>query len=480
MRKLLIIILLAFFIVSCENFEDLNKNVKSPTEVSGETLFSNAQKDLADQIASINVNINNHKLWAQYITETTYTDESNFDIVNRTVPDNAWEVFYRDVLRDLGEAEVIILAEEYILPEDLAAQKNKIAIIDLLRSYTFYRMVTLWGDIPYSDALNIENILPKYDGALSIYQNLLANIDADLTAMDDGSGSFSGGTDGIYNGDVEAWMKFGNSLKVKIAITLADVGSEASLVQTAIESAVAAGVFTSNSDNATYVYLDASPNTNPLWVSLVASGRSDYVATESIIDNMVALNDPRISEYYTTVDGAYVGGVYGASNAYPNYSHLSSKLEDPTFPATLLDYSEISFYLAEAAERSFNVGASAQAHYNTAVTASILYWGGDVADADAYIAQPSVAYATAGANWKEVIGTQAWISFFNRGFEAWTEFRRLDYPALPMPVDAVTTSYPTRYTYPINEQTLNGSNYNAAATAVKGDDLTTKLFWDVN
>ena len=481
MRKLLIIFL-AVFIVSCEDFQELNTNVKSPNEVPGATLFSNAQKNLADQIASINVNVNNFNLWAQYITETTYTDEANFNIVNRSVPDNAWSVFYKDVLTDLAEAEKVLAAEEFVTADDIAAQKNRLAIIDILRTYTFYRMVTLWGDIPYSEALNIDNILPKYDDALSIYQSLLTNLSADITALNTSAGSFTGGSDLIYDGNVNAWKKFANSLKVKIAITLADVPSEANAVRTAIEEAVTSGVFTSNSDNALFSYLDASPNTNPLWVSLIASGRSDYVATSTLGDRMNTLNDPRRPFYYKDLDnnGDVIGGVYGASNAYPNFSHLSGILEDPTFPATLLDYSEVEFYLAEAAERGFNVGGTAEQHYNNAITASIEYWGGSAADATAYLAQPEVAYTTATGTWQEKIGTQAWIAFFNRGFEGWTEFRRLDYPALPMPVDAVTDSYAVRYTYPINEQTLNGANYTSAASAVGGDKLTTKLFWDVN
>jgi len=480
MKKLLIIAI-AFIVVSCSpDFGDMNTDVKSATQVSGETLFSNAQKNLTDQIASINVNYNNFKLWAQYATETTYTDEANFDIVNRTVPDNAWGVYYRDVLKDLNEAKNVISAEELTLASDKAAQANKIAIIDLVRSYTYYRMVTLWGDIPYSDALNNDINAPKYDDALGIYKDLLTNIANDLSAMDASFGSFDNSSDLVYDGDVAAWVKFAKSLQIKIAITLADVASESSLVQSTIEGAYA-GAFSSNADNAAFSYLDASPNTNPLWVSLVASGRSDYVITNTIGDKMNTLNDPRKALYFKDLDasGNVIGATYGASSAYPSYSHFGTALEVPTFEATWLSYSEVQFYLAEAAERGFNVG-TAVTHYNQGVTASIEYWGGSADDASDYLAQATVAYATAAATWQEKIATQAWISFFNRGFEGWTEYRRLDYPVLPMPKNAVTTSYPNRYTYPINEQTLNGANYKAAAAKVGGDELTTKLFWDKN
>ena len=100
MKKILFI-LLVFVVASCsKDFEEMNTNTKSPVAVSGEALFTNAQKNLADQLASINVNTNIWKLWARYITETQYVDEANYDIISRTQADNAFRTYYRDVLRD--------------------------------------------------------------------------------------------------------------------------------------------------------------------------------------------------------------------------------------------------------------------------------------------------------------------------------------------------------------------------------------------
>jgi Susd and RagB outer membrane lipoprotein len=87
------------------------------------------------------------------------------------------------------------------------------------------------------------------------------------------------------------------------------------------------------------------------------------------------------------------------------------------------------------------------------------------------------ASAASGANWKQRIGTQKWIALYNRPFEGWTEVRRLDYPVLPPPASP-KSGFPNRFQYPNNEQTLNGTNYKAAASAVGGDKVETKLFWD--
>lgn len=127
--------------------------------------------------------------------------------------------------------------------------------------------------------------------------------------------------------------------------------------------------------------------------------------------------------------------------------------------------------MAEARARSFEVGGTAKEHYDAGITASILDWGGTAAEAADYLAQPNVDYdlsilaSTAATPWKEVIGTQKWIALYNRGLEAWTSIRLLDYPLMATPADAVS-GFPNRYTYPIIEQSLNGANYSSAASAI--------------
>jgi hypothetical protein len=145
-----------------------------------------------------------------------------------------------------------------------------------------------------------------------------------------------------------------------------------------------------------------------------------------------------------------------------------------------MDYSEVEFLLAEAVERGIAVGGTAATHYTNAVTASLNYWNVSSTNIAAYLAQPTVAYATATGTWKQKIGEQAYLSLYNRGFEAWTSYRRLDFPVLTAPADAVISVVPKRYTYPAAEQTLNATNNAAAAAAIGGDAMTTKIFWDIN
>jgi|WetSurMetagenome_2_1015567.scaffolds.fasta_scaffold22465_3 hypothetical protein len=487
MKKILIILTALLIFNSCEDYEKMNINKKDPANVSGESLFTNAQKNLFDQMVSSNVNLNIFRMFAQQWTETTYTDEANYDLDTRTIPDGHWDALYRDVLKDLDEAKKVITETTYTTTEDPAVKTNKIAIADILMVYTFSVLVETFGDIPYSEALSMEHLLPAYDDAATIYSNLISRLTTDIGQLDDANDSF-GTADNMYEGDVAGWIKFGNSLKLRMGLLIADVNS--TLAKTTVEAAVApaaGGIFISNKDNAAITYLGADPNTNPIYSDLVASGRHDFVPANTLVDSMNSLDDPRRQYYFTQIDTstqagvvklAYVGGAYGASNNYLSYSHVADKIQEATFEGTILDYAEVEFLLAEAAERGFNVGGTAESHYNAAIRASIEYWEGTNLEVTNYLANPKVAYTTAEGTWKQKIGMQSWIALYNRGFEAWTAWRKFDYPLLEAPVDAVS-DIPVRYTYPIDEQTLNGDNYTSASAAIGGDDVTTKLFFDL-
>ncbi|MEI7594542.1 MAG: SusD/RagB family nutrient-binding outer membrane lipoprotein [Bacteroidota bacterium] len=483
MKKLIIFV--SFFVIasSCQKLEDLNENTKDPELVSGESLFTGAQKNIVDQMVSTNVNNNVFRLFAQQWTETTYIDESIYDLVKRSVPDNHWDVIYRDVLKDLKSSAELINKTSYPTDASPLIKTNKLAIVEIMSVYSWGVLVETFGNVPYTQALDASVQLPKYDDGLTIYKDLIVRLNAAITKLNLGVGSFEA-ADNMYYGDTEKWFKFANSLKLRMAMLLADV--DPSLSKATAESA-SLNLISSNADNASMVYLNASPNTNPLYSDLIASGRHDFVPANTFVDVMNGLNDPRLALYFTQIDTssvegveklAYVGGVYGAKNSYSKYSHFTERILDPTFEGTILDYSEVEFLLAEAVERGYAVGGTAESHYNNAITASIEYWGGTSADATAYLATTAVNYSTATGDYKEKIGMQKWIALYNRGFEAWTDWRRFDYPALVAPEDALS-GIPVRYTFPIAEQTLNGANYGAASSAIHGDRVETKLFWDL-
>lgn len=478
MKKYLIIIS-AFFIlgaISCtKDITRFNRETKSPAEVPAETLFSNGLRNLVDVLTSANVNINVFRYTVQHWASTTYQDEPNYDFGTRNIPQTWWLTMYRNVLADLKESKRLVEeTEPGVISE--GTLRNQAAIIELLEIYTYANLVNTFGDVPYTESNDIDNLFPKYDDAKTIYDDLFVRLDQAISDLDPASEGFTESGDLLYHGDVSKWEKFANSLKIRLAMTIADV--DASKARAAFESADA-GAFTSSADDAVFEYLPTTPNTNPIWVDLVQSGRADMVAGAPLLDVLTDLDDPRRDEFFEpNNDGDWDGGTIGANNTYAETARPSEIVEAPDAPSVLLDYAEIEFYRAEAAERGFTVSGTAQEHYNNAVTASIISWGGTPAEAAAYLAQPEVNYNTAPGDWKQKIGLQKWIALYNRPATGWLEVRRLDYPKLDPPANP-DTGFPNRFPYPANEQTLNPDNYTAAAAAIGGDVAETKIFWDV-
>lgn len=475
MKKYILTFIALSTLWSCqtdEQYEGLNRDPKNPTQVDAAFLFTAGTVSLSDVMQSPNVNIDIFRFVSQYLTATTYLDEPNYDLTNRGIPENFWSELYRDVIFDIQNAKQIVQDDTELSEAEKSARLGQLEVIEV---YTWQILVDTFGDIPYDQALKAgEFPLPAYDDAASIYSSLLTRIDAVDAQLAAGQG-FSN-ADPIYHGDMGKWTKFANSVQLRLAMRLSKVpGSPA---QAAAEDAISDGVFTSNDDSATITYESSTPNTNPLWEDLVQSGRSDYIVANTTVDKLNELNDPRRSAFFDdNLEGEYVGGIYGGSNSFSLYTHIGEPFLDPTLPGILLDYAEVEFYLAEAAERNYAGAGDAEQHYNAAIEASILYWGGSQDEVADYLAQPEVAYDS--ANWEEQVGTQFWIAMFNNPFQGWNVFRKFDLDFFNLP-ESTGNPVPLRYTYPVNEQNLNEANYTAASEAIGGDDQQTAIFWDVD
>ena len=459
MKNLIYIFTALLIMVSCdsdETYEGLNKDPNNPTTVTADALFTSATVSLFKQLESTSVNSNIFRMVSQYWTETQYVDEANFDLQNRNIPQNFWSTLYTSVLYDLKNAK------------ELTTDAKQKAQIEVIEVYTWQLLVDTFGDIPYSEALQGQgDATPAYDDGNTIYTDLIARIDTAITGLG-GAGTGFVQPDVIYSGDIAKWIKFANSLKLKLAV---HVGNSPAA------NAAAGGAFTSNADNATIAFEGSTPNTNPLWVSLVQSGRNDFVPAKTIVDVMNTLADPRRTVFFEdnlTVSGTitYEGGVYGTTNSYALYSHIGKAMLEPTFRGVLLDYAEVEFLKAAAL-----IGVP-ETHYQNGITASFKDWGLE-ADAPAYIASLS-AYS------EQNLAHQFWLAMYNRGFEGWFVYRKYTNhfgdgtsatDVFQVPADT-ENPIPTRFTYPVNEQTLNETNYDAASSAIGGDTQTTRIFWD--
>lgn len=469
---------LMMLLVGCTS-DDVNTDSHVAYSMSPEPLITYAEKELSDYMTTPSVNENNFRLIMQYWQETTYVSESNYNFTARNVSNTVWADNYVNVLNNLNKAKELI--EQYQpVPSELdawpARKKNQLAIIDILSVYTFQTLVDTFGDIPYSQALNQAQFpLPVYDDDAKIYENLITRLKVNINNLEEGKGAFGDG-DILYGGDIGKWKKFGNSLLLKLGITISDVNS--TLAQSTINTAIANGLITDESQNGVFRYLPAMFNFNPLFEELVITGRNDFFGGKPFIDYLNATSDPRVAQYFQDVKGEYIGQTIGAGGNFSDFSAAGIFAYTPTTPGNLITYTEVAFYLAEAAAR-FGIGGNPETLYKNAVQISFKEWGLTSQEAQDYL----VMNPYNAANWKKSIGEQAWVAMYNQPVVSWNFYRRLDYPALQAPPTAIANAdgkVPVRLQYPGLEATTNGTNYAKASTAIGGDKLTTKVFWDIH
>ncbi|WP_312762345.1 SusD/RagB family nutrient-binding outer membrane lipoprotein [Epilithonimonas sp.] len=478
MKKILASLTAVFLLQACNgDYTELNKDPNSYYTTVPSTLLTYAEKQLVDYLTTPSVNTNNLRLTMQYWNETSYSDESNYNFVTRNVANNVFLYLYVRSNKNIIQAKQLVndyspTAAE--VPTWETVKKNQLAILDMLQIYTYQTAVDTFGDVPFSQAGDVDKYpLPKYDNAKDIYSQLITNLKADLASIDTSGKSFSTG-EKFYNGDMTKWKKFGNSLLLKLGIALAD--SDPDLAKATCQAAISGGVFASSADDCNLAYLSASPNFNQMYANLVANGRNDFVAGKPIVDLMNSTNDPRRSTYFRLKNGSYIGGTIGVMTSFDNFSAPGDFAYTATTPGILMNYTEVAFYLAEASAR-WAIGGNAATLYNNAVTASFLQWGKTSAEASTYL----LANPYDSTNWQKSIGTQAWVAMYNQPMQSWNFWRRLDYPILTPAVQAVPESngkVPVRLQYPVSEQTTNPTNYAAGSAAIGGDYLYTKIFWD--
>ena len=260
MKKLAYILLPVLLLSACtKDISRFNEETKKPATVPAGPLFSNAVKSLADVLASGSVNTNVFRFTVKHWAMAVYQDEAQFDFSTRAIPQAWWATMYRDVLNDLNESNKIVTANALMAP---GVKANQQATIDIMEVYTYYVLVNTFGDVPYSESLDPNNLFPKYDDAKTIYTDLLKRLGDDIGKLNAANGGFSASEDIVYGGNVGKWIKFANSLRLRMGMVIADVDDAAA--KAAVEASDA-GAMTSSADDATVKYQKASPNTNPLY-----------------------------------------------------------------------------------------------------------------------------------------------------------------------------------------------------------------------
>jgi len=462
-----------FSITSCKKeLVKINKNPNAAEIAQPNYLLTAATKSAVDEYWSITRTTNPSSLFVQQWAMIQYTDPDRYIFTN-----NDFQEFWT------AQYSSIVNLDEIIKLADAQQNANYKGVALVLRSWAFSLLTDAFGNIPYSQAIQIDKYLtPAYDAQKDVYEGILNDLKNAQAALDPNGKAIAG--DIIYNNNISLWKKFANSLRLRIALRISDREPEISKQVLADIQNEGGSFISSNSEIAQLVYLN-SPNQNP--ISNYFDTRDDYRISKTIVDKLIQLNDPRLPIYANKTAAAtpqeYVGLPNGllvgdASNyGFSKTSKPGDYFTNPHAPAVIISYAEVLFDRAEAAARGFT-NENAGDLYKQAILASLGQYNISNADATTYVNSPDVQYDA--ANFKKSIGIQKWIALFGQGLEAYAEWRRLDYPQLqPAVAGVLNGQIPLRFIYPGTEQSLNRKSYQLAVADQGPDLLTTRLWFDV-
>jgi hypothetical protein len=459
-----------------------------------------------------NENLTGHPL-GRYLTITKDAwDQQNFGVCN--APEGWLNSVFNDQM-------VFIYAPWFELQRTLSAEGKlehySWAWAELLRVAAVQRTTDMYGPLPYSEIKkNTGSMHVPYDSQQDVYKGLFEDLNKAIDILTEyvqsgGASEVSSFSeyDLVYNGNFAKWVKFANSLKLRMAmrIAFADPVNAEKYAKEAINHPI--GVITSNEDNA---WLKFSPN--PLFIMQGAYG--DTRAAAEILTYLKGFKDPRLSAYFTPVQGTtdkYLGMRVGIAApkgdlATKGFSCPKVGGEDPLL---WMCAAEVAFLKAEAVgywNWNIGTGETAEQLYNEGIRLSFEQWGVSgysnyIADAtskqeaytdDSRYLNPAVSNIT--IKWDnsadketklERIITQKYIAIFPLGHEAWSEHRRTGYPrffSLPVVYNAdntLKTRGASRIPYGPQEGIDNTVNYKDAV-ANKGlggrDEYGVRLWWD--
>lgn len=449
-------------------------------------------------------------LYSQYFATTAANfDSDRYVEVGRWI-DLAWGSFYGQA------APNVKFVEDFARDNGLAAEE---AVAKIWRVQAYHRITDYWGPVIYSAFGNGETTVP-YDTQEDIYKDFFATLDEAVSTLNGfRGGNAFGSNDQIFGGDIDKWITFANSLRLRLAIRIrfADAG----LSRSEAEKAISAGVMETNADNA---YLLTTANSLNPYSTITNWG--EFRMSAAMESYLKGYDDPRVGKYFSPAaagdqdgDGFPYEGLRNGQAKVDKVPALNSNNSDigPDWlplgrggtnpPILVMTAAEIAFLRAEAALAGYNAGGSAEEFYNMGITLSMQdRIGADQGAIDAYIASANtpaavldnvdsppvadipVAFDNAGSQERQLeqIITQKWIALYPDGWEAYAEKRRTGYPkTYPLlfsdNLDVAADEIFRRMTFVDQEFSNNRAATEAAAALSElsgGDKNSTRVWWD--
>ena len=416
---LLLAIFIGVFFASCDSYLDINEDPNSPpsSNITADMVFPGLEMNLAASYGDFLRIVGGYyaQHYAQNYGTSNYLDYSQF-LMSATRSSSTYLQLFARTLNNI-ETVRNLASESEDWGTYLAATT--------LRVFTYQILVDAYGEIPYTEALDINNFSPKYDDGLTVYQGILAELDEALSKATPSSlvcTNFLFGTK-----TAEEWIKFANALKLKLLMRMSNVED----VKSQLDVLIAENNFPTQDVSWDDCWVDESGKASPFYqeeyASYFGSTQINVILNLAYLQTMSESEDARLMKFFNKNDnGEYKGGVSG-TNFSTSKQYKAPYFCRPVFkydmPVYLISISEIEFFLAEYYAR-YGTSAQAETHYKAAIDASFKSAGATGADI-IY----NTYYKWNNADYAKLIGIQKWVALGGiNNFEAWCEMRRLKYP----------------------------------------------------
>lgn len=388
------------------------------------------------------------------------------------------------------------------------------AVADIVKIEAMHRVTDMYGPIPYT-TFGSGTIGSAYDTQEAVYNKFLEELDNAINVLtpyaETGASALSD-YDFVYGGDVANWVRFANTLRLRLAMRV--VYANPSLAQTEAEKSISnsIGVIETAAQRAELQHGKLN-YFHPYYDIAYTFNDGEARMNASMDSYMNGYNDPRLSKYFKPAasDGKYHGVRLGVQNMAPskyagsNVSNLN--VDNSSTPIVWMTAAESYFLRAEGALRGWNMGGTAKEFYEAGIKMS--FDENSAGSADNYIndntskpadyedptgdgnsksAMSQITIKWEDGNFEkslERIITQKWIALYPDGPEGWAEFRRTGYPKLFPVVTNYSSSVVSsdtqirRCPFPTSEYNTNPDGVKTGVAALGGaDNIGTKLWWD--
>ncbi len=492
-QPLLMFTCAAVALCSCKKKLDTNltnPNAVAVTGISGKDVFAGA---LVNTVNIVNVNSISYinQEWMGYWARTTSYSASGqqFRIetfsLNNADGDNFWDAAYHNIY-------------DYDFVEKNSTSGSILPGASLtMKVLMFQDLADVFGNIPYSQAINPNDTAVSYDDASTIYTGLVSQIDSAMGLINKSAATSDDAADIMFQGDKSKWLSFANTIKLRLLLRQIPNISAASALQAEAASTAAYGYLSAGTDATINPgFADAVTQQSPFWGSYgfqvggvnAYQNHTFYIACQTFIDYLNATSDPRLGYLFAkSPSGTYGGNYFGDGGSTLKLSSQLSPigagiLKSASMPAVIMTASEGLFLQAEAAQRGLIPGTF-MTLFNTAVAESFRFLGIDnsVSVAASFISTSTddrVNPAVASDPIKTII-YQKWVANAEIDpLESWCDYRKTGYPDRTNPSinpSVSSNTVPKRFLYPQSEIDVNNTNYSSQHQIAS--DIYTKIFW---